>query len=63
MLTHARINDQDVSAKLVGSKNFEHTKLFYGQAFETLTSGFVFLACLNNILNPCSLSPESSLKH
>lgn len=51
MLTHARINDQDVSAKLVGSKNFEHTKLFYGQAFETLTSGFVFLACLNNILS------------
>lgn len=50
MLTYARIDDQDVSRKLVGSKNFEHTKLFYGQAFEVLTSGFVFLACVNNML-------------
>lgn len=50
MLTYARIDDQDVIGKLVGSRNFEHTKLFYGQAFEVLTSGFVVLACLNNIL-------------
>lgn len=51
MLTFARIDDQNVSGKLVGSKNFEHTKLFYGQAFEVLTSGFIFLACLNNMLS------------
>lgn len=51
MLTFARIDDQNVSGKLVGSRNFEHTKLFYGQAFEVLTSGFVFLACVNNMLS------------
>lgn len=51
MLTFARIDDQNVLEKVVGSKNFERTKLFYGQAFEVLTSGFVFLACLNNILS------------
>ena len=51
MLVHARLNDPAVAAKIVGSKHFERTKLFYGQAFETLTAGFTILACMNNILD------------
>jgi hypothetical protein len=50
MLVHARLDDQEVAAKIVGSKHFERTKLFYGQAFETLTSGFTVLSCINNLL-------------
>ena len=33
----------------VSSVNFKKTKMFYGNAFEILTSNFVVLACLNNI--------------
>lgn len=33
----------------VSSRSFKKTKLFYGNAFEALTSGFITLACLNNI--------------
>ncbi len=33
----------------VASTSFRKTKMFYGNAFETLTSGFTVLACLNNI--------------
>lgn len=33
----------------VSSINFKKTKMFYGNAFEILTSNFVVLACLNNI--------------
>jgi len=50
MLIHARINDFDIDNKVVGSRNFEVVKLFYGQAYETLTSQFVIFACMNNIL-------------
>ncbi len=49
MLVHARIGDFDTNNKIVGSRNFETVKLFYGQAYETLTSQFFVLACLNNI--------------
>jgi len=34
----------------VSSKNFKRTKMFYGDAFEVITSSFTVLACLNNIL-------------
>jgi len=34
----------------VSSKNFKRTKMFYGDAFEIITSSFTVLACLNNIL-------------
>ena len=50
-MIHARIEDEDVDDKIVGSKSFEDTKLYYGQAYETLTSSFTSIASLNNILN------------
>jgi hypothetical protein len=33
------------------SRGFKRTKMFYGNAFETLTSNLIVLACLNNIRN------------
>jgi len=33
------------------SNSFRETKLFYGNAFEAITSGFTVLACLNNVRN------------
>jgi hypothetical protein len=33
------------------SRGFKRTKMFYGNAFEVLTSNFTVLACLNNILS------------
>lgn len=50
MLIHARLGDDDPGPKVVGSKAFEEIKLFYGQAYEALTTSFVIFACLNNIL-------------
>jgi len=47
---NVRIEDDDVDNIIVGSKNFDMVKLFYGQAFETLTSHFPILAGINNIL-------------
>lgn len=49
MVAHARIADDDVDDYIVGAKNFSEIKLYYGQAFESLTSSYVTLACLNNI--------------
>lgn len=49
LYVHARVGDDDVDNLIVGAKNFEKVKLFYGQAYETLTSSYVTLACLNNI--------------
>jgi hypothetical protein len=49
MMVHARLNDNDVDDRIVGSKFFDEIKLYYGQVYETLTSAFVTLACLNNI--------------
>lgn len=49
VMVHARLGDENVDDKIVGSKSFEEVKLYYGQAYETLTSSFVTLACLNNI--------------
>lgn len=49
MVVHARISDDDVDDKIVGSKCFEDVKLYYGQVYEALTSFFVIFACLNNI--------------
>ena len=50
MVVHSRIGDEDVDDKIVGSKSFEAVKLYYGQAYESLTSFFVIFPCLNNIL-------------
>jgi hypothetical protein len=49
MLVFSRIGDEEVDGKIVGSKSFELTKLYYGQAYESITSVFVVLTCLNNI--------------
>jgi hypothetical protein len=50
IVVHSRIGDEDVDNKIVGSKSFENVKLYYGQAYESLTGFFVIFACLNNIL-------------
>lgn len=49
MLIHARISDSDTEDRVVGSKNFDEIKFFYGQAYEVLTTQFFVLACINNI--------------
>lgn len=51
LLVHARVVNLDISNKIVGSKRFDDVKLFYGQAYETMTSHYVVFACLNNIKN------------
>lgn len=49
MIVHARINSNDISNYVVGSKNFEQVKLYYGQAYEALTSNYTVIACLYNM--------------
>lgn len=49
MLTHVRVGNDDVDELIVGSKRFDEIKLYYGQAYETLTSSYTTLACLNNV--------------
>jgi hypothetical protein len=49
VLTQVRVGSEDVDDLIVGSKRFDEIKLYYGQAYETLTSGYTTLACLNNI--------------
>jgi hypothetical protein len=49
MLVHARVGDEDVDDLVVGAKSFNDIKLYYGQAYETLSANYVVLACLNNI--------------
>lgn len=49
LLSHARINDDDIEDRIIGSKAFDQVKLYYGQAFETLTTAFSTLAAFNNI--------------
>jgi hypothetical protein len=49
LLVFARIDSEEVDELIVGGKNFNDVKMFYGQAYETLTSSYVMLACLNNI--------------
>lgn len=49
LIYRARINNSEVDDLMVGSKNFDSIKLFYGEAYESLTSNFTVLACLNNL--------------
>lgn len=49
LIYRARINNSEVDNLMVGSKNFDSIKLFYGEAYESLTSNFTILACLNNL--------------
>ncbi|MEZ8627876.1 hypothetical protein AB6D75_19000 [Vibrio splendidus] len=48
---HARVYDENVDDRIISSKDFEAIKLYYGQVYESLTSNFTVLACLNNLLN------------
>lgn len=49
LIYRARINNSEVDELMVGSKNFDAIKLFYGEGYESLTSNFTVLACLNNL--------------
>lgn len=49
VLTHVRVGSDAVDDLIVGSKRFDEIKLYYGQAYETLTSSYTTLACLNNV--------------
>ena len=51
MRYYARANESNVEKLLVGSKNFDKTKLFYGNAYEVITNEYIFLAGIFNILN------------
>ncbi|EGQ8335524.1 hypothetical protein BBL81_06325 [Vibrio parahaemolyticus] len=46
---HARVYDESVDDRIVSSKDFDQIKLYYGQAYEALTSNFTILACINNV--------------
>lgn len=49
VLAHARVGDDAVDDLIVGSKRFDDIKLYYGQAYETLTSAYTLLAALFNL--------------
>lgn len=49
MLAYTRVGSQTVDDLVVGSKLFDEIKLYYGQAYEALTSSFVTLGALFNI--------------
>lgn len=47
---YSRIN-HDVDDLIVSSKGFDQIKLYYGDAFEALTSNMTMIACINNIMD------------
>lgn len=49
VLAHARVGDDAVDDLIVGSKRFDDIKLYYGQAYEALTSAYTLLAVLFNL--------------
>lgn len=49
LLSHARLGDNDIEDRIIGSKSFDQVKLYYGQAYEVLTAAISTLAALNNI--------------
>lgn len=50
MRYYARVSENNVENLIVGSKNFDKTKLFYGNAYEVITNEYIFLAGIFNIL-------------
>ena len=46
MLVYARTGNEDVDSLIVGAKSFNQIKLYYGQAYETLTSSRLLKYCL-----------------
>lgn len=61
LLVFARVANEEVDDLIVGAKKFNDVKLFYGQAYETLTSAYVTLACLNNIKQSRSFDSFASM--
>lgn len=61
LLVFARVGNEEVDDLIVGAKKFNDVKLFYGQAYETLTSAYVTLACLNNIKQGRSFDSFASM--
>lgn len=51
MRVYARTSDSDVGALIVGSKNFDQTKQFYGNMYEYITDECIFLAGIFNLIN------------
>ncbi|WP_425628579.1 hypothetical protein [Vibrio neptunius] len=49
MMYRARVTNDGIDRFMVGSKNFEEIKLFYGDVYEALTTNFTVLALLNNL--------------
>jgi len=49
VLAYARVANEAVDDLVVGSKRFDEVKLYYGQAYESLTSGYTLLASLFNL--------------
>lgn len=50
-LTHVQHGIKVSDEYEASSSSFSKTKLFYGNAYETLTSNVAFLACINNVAN------------
>jgi hypothetical protein len=50
LVNYSRTSNEGVDNKVVGSKDFDEIKLYYGEVYEALTSHFTILACLNNLL-------------
>lgn len=49
LLSHARLDDDNIQDHIISSKSFDQVKLYYGQVFEVLTTAISTLAALNNI--------------
>ena len=61
VLAHARVGDEAVDDLVVGSKRFDDIKLYYGQAYETLTSAYTLLAVLFNLSQGRAFDQFSSM--
>jgi hypothetical protein len=51
LLIYIKQNDTLPKDYRVSSNDFKHTKMFFGNAYEHLTSNLVILACYNNMAN------------
>ena len=51
MRVYARTSDSDVGTLIVGSKNFDQTKQFYGNIYEHIADECIFLVGIFNLIN------------
>jgi hypothetical protein len=61
VVAHARVGNDAVDDLVVGSKRFDEIKLYYGQAYETLTSAYLLIAMLFNISQGRSFDQFASM--